>query len=99
LVEKEIAAVVLKNKERKKRKGKDGALAVHTGFTNEVDEHLLFLEDVVEKWKEKMEVRASMVSKLYEAQFGKTVCALPATVANDAQVSQKVQSKVYTCPE
>jgi hypothetical protein len=53
LVEKEITAVVLKNEDKKKRKGKDGALAVHTGFTNEVDERLLLLEDVVEKWEEK----------------------------------------------
>ena len=92
LVDKEIAAVLLKNEERKKKKGNDGATAVHNVVNNDVDERLLFLEDAVEKFDRKMDVWGSMLSKLYKAQFGKTASAVEMEGKKHTPLSQNVES-------
>ena len=82
-VEKEIAAVILKNDERKKRKGVDDSGAVQTAATKGIQDRLLLLEDSIEKFDERMDVWGSMLSKLYEAQFGK----------NKSRVRKETQNK------
>jgi hypothetical protein len=82
LVEKEIAAVVLKNEERKKRKGKEGELTVPSAVNNDVEDRLLLLEDAVEKWDDRMDVWGSILSKLYDAQFGKSSTGVPKCSVN-----------------
>ena len=93
-VEKEIAAVVQKNEERKKRKGAQGAVNVDTAVNKDIEDRLLLLEDSIEKWDEKMDFMGSMLSKLYEAQFGKSA----STVHEDddekrSPFSEKVNSE------
>ena len=56
LVEKEIAAVVMKNEDRKRRKGKVGIHSTLTASSNDLNERLLLVEDFMERWDEKLEV-------------------------------------------
>jgi hypothetical protein len=95
LVEKEIAAVMSKNEERKNRKGKEGGQAIPTGITSDVDERLLLLEDSFDKWTEKMELWRTMVTKLYKNQFKKPTSEL----LQDVELSQRVHSKVCARPK
>lgn len=44
LVEKEIAAIVLKNKERKKRKRVDGAVAANSAMNKDIEDRLLLID-------------------------------------------------------
>ena len=67
VVEKEIAAVVLKNEEEKKRKGVDGTANVQIAVNKDIEDWLLLIEDYIDKWDEEMDVWGSMLSKLYEA--------------------------------
>ena len=66
-MEKEIAAIVLKNEERKKRKDNDGVVASQNAIKNEVDDRILLLEDNVEKLDDRLQVWGSMLTKLYKA--------------------------------
>ena len=75
-VDKEIAAVVLKNEQRKKRKGTDGVVASQNAVKNEEHDRILVLEDTVEKLDDRMQVWGSVLTKLYEAQFGKSSSAV-----------------------
>ena len=93
LVEKEIAAVVLKNKERKKRKGIDGGVAANSAVNKDIEDRLLLIEDCIEKWDEKMDVMGSMLSKLYEAQFGKSAPKPPEEEQKGSPQSEEVQSE------
>ena len=70
-VEKEIASVILKNEEKKKRKGVDDSGAVQTAATKDIQDRLSLLEDSIEKFDDRMDEWGSMISKLYQAQFGK----------------------------
>ena len=81
----------MKNEERKKRKGHDGAVAVHTAINNNVEDRLLLLEDVVEKWDDRMDVWGSMLSILYEAQFEKSATRVHKEEQKQTPISQKVQ--------
>jgi hypothetical protein len=99
LVEKEIAAVMSKNEERKNRKGKEGGQAIPTGITSDVDERLLLLEDSFDKWTEKMELWRTMVTKLYENQFKKPTSRVPSELLQDVELSQRIHSKVCARPK
>ena len=91
-VDKEIAAVVLKNEERKKRKGVQGAVNVETAVNKDIEDRLLLLEDSIEKWDEKMDVMGSMLSKLYKAQFGK----FTSIVHEDEEKQSPISENVYS---
>ena len=93
LVKKEIAAIVLRNEERKKRKGVDGAVDVHSAVNKDIEDRLLFIEDSIDKWDEKIDVMGSMLSKIYEAQFGKSGTIVPQDDQNRSPLSKKVQSE------
>ena len=82
-VEKEIAAVILKNEERKKKKGVDDSGDVQTAAMKDMQERLLLLEDSIEKFDDRMDEWGSMLSKLYEAQFGK----------NESRVREKARKE------
>ena len=92
LVDMEIAAVLKKNEERKKRKGLDGPAGVNNVVNDDVDERLLFLEDAVEKIDVKMDSWGNMLSKLYEKQFGKTPTLVEKKRKKQTPVSQKMES-------
>ena len=70
LVEKAIATVVSKNKEMKRRKGKEGTTSTLTASSSDLNERLLQVEDFMERWDNKLEVWGTMISKLYEIQLG-----------------------------
>ena len=90
-VEKEIAAVVLKNEERKKRKGIDGGVSVHTASKKDIEDRLLMIEDSIEKWDEKMGIWGSMLSKLYQAKFRKDAAIVDDEDENQSPLSEKEQ--------
>jgi hypothetical protein len=94
LVEKEIAAVMLKNKDRKKRKGKEVAQPSTTPSSNDVEERLLLLEDFVEKWEEKLEVWGRMLSRMYASQFKNQDSQVAGDHVSEAELSEGRQSKV-----
>lgn len=91
-VEKEIAAVVSKNEERKKRKGVDGGVNVRIGVNKDVEDRLLLLEDSIDKWDEKMDVMGSMLSKLYKAQFGEEAVIVHDDEGLQSPISEKDES-------
>ena len=94
-IEKEIIAVLLKNEERKKRKRNDGVVVhVHSAVNKEVEDQIMLMEDTVEKWEERMDVWRSMLSKMYEAQFGKKPSRLHEERKKKNSLSQKVESSV-----
>ena len=93
-VEKEIAAAVLKNEEKKKKKGNDGAVSGHNAISSEVDDRILVLEETVEKLDDKMQVWGSMLTKLYEKQFGKSAYPVQKRPKKHTPLSEKVQSAV-----
>ena len=90
-VDKEIAAIVLKNEERKKRKGVHEAVNVETAVNKDIEDRLLLLEDSNEKWDEKMDVMGSILSKLYEALFGKSASIVHEDEEKQSPLSEKVQ--------
>jgi hypothetical protein len=95
-VEKEIAAVILKNEERKRRKGNEGAVCDRNAVKDEVEDRILHLEESVEKIDDRMQVWGSMLSKLYEAKFGKSGSKVNKQGKKHTPVSQQVQSAVST---
>ena len=95
-VEKEIAAVLLKNEERKKKKRNDVAMApLNSAVNKEFEDRILLMEDTVEKWEERMDDFGSMLSKMYEAQFGKKPSRVQDERKNKRTVSQKVEAAVF----
>ena len=91
-VEKEIAAVILKNDERKKKKGVDDSGTVQTAATKDIQDRLLLLEDSIEKFDDRMDAWGSMLSKLYEAQFGKNESRVRKEGQNDKRLPEEQQS-------
>ena len=94
LVEKEIVAVVCKNEERKKRKGKEGMTSTQTVSTSDFNERLLQVEDFMERWDEKLDSWGTMITKLYEVQLGKLAPRISNELVNDAGNSDMVPSVV-----
>jgi hypothetical protein len=94
LVEKEIAAVIFKNEERKKKKGKEKRDDITATGRNEVDDRLLFLEDFVDKWVEKLEIWDRMIIDLQEGAQGEPLVRMPGKGLKDISVSNKLPSKV-----
>ena len=90
LVEKEIAAVVMRNEERKKKKGKVGTQSTPTASGSEVNDRLLLVEDFMERWNEKFEVWGTMISKLCEVQFRKALPQVHSKQVNEEGNSKRV---------
>jgi hypothetical protein len=94
LVEKEIAAVVSKNEERKRKKGKEATNSTRAADSTDLNERLLQVEDFMERWDEKLEVWGTMISKIYEDKFQTAAPRIPSKVVNDGERSQRDQSAV-----
>ena len=94
LVEKEIAAVISRNKERKRKKGKEGTNSNPAASASELNERLFQVEDFMERWDEKLEVWGTMISKLYEVQFKKSRPWTPTEIGKAGESSRRVPSPV-----
>ena len=92
LVEKEIAAVVSKNEERKRKKGKEATNSTHAADSTDLNERLVQVEDFMERWDEKLEVLGTMISKIYEEKFRTAAPQILPRVVNDGERSQRDQS-------
>ena len=84
--------MVLRNEERKKKKGADGGVNVHTAGKSDIEDLLLMPEDSIEKWDEKMDVFGSMLSKLYQAKFDKDAAIVDDDEGNQSPPSEKKQT-------
>ena len=90
LVEKEIAMVVSKNEERKKRKGKERTNSTPTTSGNDLNNWILQVEDFMERWDKKLEMWGTMISELYEVQFRKSAPQIPTELVNEGENFQRV---------
>jgi hypothetical protein len=94
LVEKEIASVIMKNEERKKKKGKEKTKDIPAAGGNDLEDRLLFLEDFVDKWAEKLEIWDSMITESEEGALNEPVPGRRRELRKDVPLSGKIPSKV-----
>lgn len=88
LVNKEIAAVILKNEEKK---GKDKTTDLPGIVSNDVEVRLLFLKD---KWAGKLEIWERMMSDSQEGDLNESGTGTAGGLRGHGRSSQKLPSKV-----